>query len=139
MHNPYQTPEAELIRNDGQPDSLRSFPRFSTWFVFLLSIPTLGFYLLWWLYHRTKILNRLKDVNPISDAFVFFALGLNILTLPISLTAETVIRDPAYILFANATSLIASISIIVWSFKFRSRLNTFIEQNMPQGKRLGPV
>jgi hypothetical protein len=80
MHNPYQTPNSDLSNPGNQAGTLAIFKRFSTWFVFLLSIVTLSLYLLYWFYDRTKTLNQLKDVTPISDAFIFSAIGLNILS-----------------------------------------------------------
>lgn len=49
----------------GQAGSLESLGRFTTWAVVGLAIVTLGIYLIYWLFVRTKRLSALIPQNPI--------------------------------------------------------------------------
>ena len=139
MRNPYDAPKADLATQDEQSDSLAIFPRFSTWFVFLLSFATLGLYILYWLYHRTRILNRLKGISPISDTFIFLALGFNVVAIPVNIGEAFVKQNHEYILASNSLYIASTLLLLIWAFKFRHRLNDFLEKSPYPTSRLGPV
>ncbi|MEJ2692411.1 MAG: DUF4234 domain-containing protein [Candidatus Thiodiazotropha sp.] len=139
MHNPYNAPKADLATQDEQSDSLAIFPRFSTWFVFFLSLATLGLYILYWLYHRTRILNRLKGISPISDTFIFLSLGFNVVSIPVNIGEAFVKHNQEYILASNILYIVSTLLLLIWAFKFRHSLNDFLEKSPHPSSRLGPV
>ncbi len=55
-NNPYQTPQARLDR-PAESGDITNFKRISAWWVFGLSIITLGIYPVYWMYTRSKTLN----------------------------------------------------------------------------------
>ncbi len=59
--NPYQLPSAELIDKNMQPSFLDHFDRFSTGYVFGLNMVIFGVYTIYWLYSRTRKLNRMNN------------------------------------------------------------------------------
>ncbi len=139
MQNPYETPDADLSTPEEQSERLDIFKRFSTWYVFGLSIITLNLYILYWFYTRTKTLNRLKGVSPISDTFMSMTIMLNIISLPISF-AQPYFRDNQnYGLMADTVSILATLILLVWAFRFRHRLNNFLLQHQPTHRKAGPI
>lgn len=139
MHNPYDAPKADLAVQDEQAESLAIFPRFSTWFVFLLSFATLGLYILYWLYNRSRILNRLKGISPISDTFIFLTLGFNVVSIPVNIGEAFVNQNQEYILASNILYIVSTLLLLIWAFKFRHRLNDFLQKSPYPTSRLGPV
>jgi hypothetical protein len=139
MQNPYETPNADLSTADEQSERLDIFKRFSTWYVFGLGTITLGLYILYWLYTRTKILNRLKGVNPIGDNFLSVTIAINVVSLPLSF-AQPLLKDYGnYILIPDIVSLISTVLLLVWAFKFRHRLNNFLVEHQTPHRKAGPV
>jgi hypothetical protein len=139
MHNPYQTPSSDLSTQGNQSNRLDIFNRFSTWYVFILTLVTLNLYLLYWFYNRTRTLNQLKDISPIGDAFIFSALAINIITYPFWVGELFFEHIQEIVLASQVVSLLGNILLLVWSFKLRNRLNTFLEKNQAPHSRLGPV
>jgi uncharacterized membrane protein (DUF373 family) len=139
MQNPYESPQADLSTPEEQSDRLDIFQRFSTWYVFGLALVTMNLYIFYWLYSRTKTLNRLKDISPIGDAFMFSTIIINIVSLLLSLGGMIFKNYNEYVLMSNITSIIAGILLLVWVFKFRHRLNDFLEQHQLPHSKAGPV
>ena len=83
MNDIYRPPSAELL-GEG---NLKEFQRFSTWYVVGLTIITLTFYLPYWLYTRTSILNELSE-NKISIIFTRFTVSFYVLTFVIVIYME---------------------------------------------------
>ena len=64
--NVYAPPKADLELPRERGAENLDFPRFSTWGVFALAVLTLSFYLIYWLYSRTKIMNHVLPEKNIS-------------------------------------------------------------------------
>ena len=139
MDNPYEAPSADLSTADEQSDRLDIFKRFSTWYVFGLSIVTMNLYILYWFYSRTKTLNRLRGVTPISDNFMSVVIVFNIVTVPLSFADLVFGHSQNLLLVANICSFIAAVLLLIWAFKFRHRLNAFLEQYQLPHSKAGPV
>jgi uncharacterized membrane protein (DUF373 family) len=139
IQNPYESPQADLSIPEEQSDRLDIFQRFSTWYVFGLALVTMNLYIFYWLYSRTKTLNRLKDISPIGDAFMFSTIIINIVSLLLSLGGVIFENNNEYVLMSNITSIIAGALLLVWAFKFRHRLNDFLEQHQHPHREAGPV
>ncbi|OMH29091.1 DUF4234 domain-containing protein [Motiliproteus sp. MSK22-1] len=123
--NAYAAPEATLERSLTGGEQITAFPRFSTWWVLLLSMVTLSIYSLYWIYSRTKILNRLVPENPISfwiyaSPILFFIVGIIVNFMIGFYGAEA---GSGLTVFSNIVSLVNLIIFIVWAYSFRNRLN----------------
>jgi fumarate reductase subunit D len=139
MQNPYESPQADLSIPEEQSDRLDIFERFSTWYVFGLALVTMNLYIFYWLYSRTRTLNRLKGISPIGDTFILSTIIINIVSLLLSLGGVIIKNSSEYVLMSNITSIIAGILVLVWVFKFRHRLNDFLEQHQLPHRKAGPV
>jgi hypothetical protein len=139
MQNPYETPSADLSIANEQSERLDIFKRFSTWYVFGLAIITLSLYILYWFYTRTKTLNRLKDINPISDNFMSITLVINVISFPLSFAQPLLQSYGNYALIPDIVSIVAAILLLIWAFKFRNRLNEFLVNHQTPHRKAGPV
>lgn len=138
MENPYKTPETELVQKNNNFNLLNSFEKFSTWNVFGLMIITLSLYLLYWIYTRTKILNTLPSVEPIDDAFINTCLALFFVSIGLAVGEVYMGDNAAYILTSQFISMMSNIFLIVWAFKFKNRLNTYLSNHVSGCRYLGP-
>ena len=130
MENPYQQPLADLEGEKRGVDAFKAFERFSTWWVFLLGIVTLSFYLPFWMYTRTQVLNRLPGVEPIGDEFVVITVVLYILAEINGLSGLFRPDKGVLDLTSQVVSMASNILFLVWVFKFKNRLNDFLEKNV---------
>lgn len=135
-NNPYSAPDADLaVKNTGSGVAkVKEFPRFTTWAVVGLSIITLGIYTFYWLYSRTKILNRLLPENKIAGwlpiAAIVTLIAYYVVSIAVPFLASA---SPELAAGLGGLSLIVNIAYIVfylmWVFGFRSRLNQLSGSN----------
>lgn len=140
MGDPYKPPVVDVSPPDVRvKDTIQVFERFSTWYVFGLSVLTLGLYLVYWLITRSRKLNGLKFVEPISETYMQITAAAWVLYYPVSI-GEIFMRDNfTYLMFSKAFTLLTTIMVLVWAFMFRNRLNTFLERSSTKSSKLGPV
>ena len=117
--NIYQSPASEL---ETGTLSLKDLPRFSAWWVFLLSIVTLYFYAYYWLYSRSTTLNGIIPERIIPPAFMVFTIVFSIGTWILDLADLYFDFGLQSELWSTPASLMSNILIIVWSFMIKSRL-----------------
>ena len=135
-NNPYSAPDADLaVETTGSGvDKVKEFPRFTTWAVVGLSIITLGIYTFYWLWSRTKILNRLLPENKISGWLPITAV-LTVIVYYIVAFATPFLASASPELGAalGGLGVIVNIAYIVfflmWVFGFRKRLNQLSGSN----------
>lgn len=139
MQNPYAAPSADLSTANEQSVRLDIFKRFSTWYVFGLSIITLNLYVLYWMYTRSKILNRLNNVEPIGDNFMSVTIVINVISLPLGYAQPVLQEYGDYALIPDIVAVVSAILLLVWAFKFRHRLNDFLEEHQTPHQKAGPV
>lgn len=139
MNNPYETPSTELIDNEVTSNSLADFDNFSTWYVIGLTLITLGFYLVYWLYSRTKILNTLKSVEPIGEAFIMTTIVLYFGSFFSGFGELYFTDEPVYLVFSQIISIASNILFLVWVFKFKNRLNSYFSNNVADWSFLNSV
>ena len=137
MDNPYQPPKSSL-----QPPGsagIRAFPRLGTLLVVALGILTLGIYLLYWLYTRTRILNSLLPSRPVPAGLINFVLSTYIVVIGLSLVELAYPGNQTIGTVTSLINLVSSIGFLIWVFIFRERLNHF--NNAAPGQRywLGPI
>lgn len=127
--NPYVTPQANLFEVKKSACVLTEFKKVSTWTVFFLSFITLGIYNKYWIYSRTKILNKLPSVEPIGDVFINSTIISWILSfllnfakgfMPSSTDVSTI-----FSILLVGLSLAGTVLPIIWAFKFKNRLKIF--------------
>ncbi len=139
MDNPYEAPSAELFNINLKNNFLKEFKFFSTWYVFILSIITLGIYPLYWLYNRTKKINRTKELEPIPESFIYSVLILYVFSILAAYYPYFYQVSKQYFLYVNLFSYFVTILVLVWVFKFRNRLNNFLSKTHAPCMPLGPV
>jgi hypothetical protein len=140
MGDPYKPPVVDVSPPDVRfKDSIQVFEKFSTWYVFGLSFLTLGLYPVYWLITRSRKLNGLKFVEPISEAYMQITATAWVLSYPVSIGEIYMMDNINYLMFSKAFALITAIMMLVWAFMFRNRLNAFLERSSEPTSKLGPV
>ena len=136
--NPYAPPQAVVDDVSPNRSSITAFKRFSTWGVVLLAIVTLSIYVPYWLYTRTKVLDRIAPQEPIPRLVINAAITLFIFSMLFSFI-EGAYPTFGVKLSSSLLSLLSGVSFIVWAFMFRSRLNTILGASSGDPLWLGPV
>ena len=130
MDNIYDPPKSELARgaNDRFGD-IGVFTRFSTVYTIILAFLTLGLYLPYWFYTRTRRLNRIVQ-RQTSLAFMRIAVLLYVATYAMYFSQGyfEATGDERGLLprLDQATALMDLVSnalLVVWAYKFRNRLH----------------
>ncbi len=133
--NPYAAPAASIEPVQLNDYNFAAFPRWSAWWVLLLTIVTLGIYSVYWLYSRSQVINRDYKAQSIDGAFITVAVALFAVNWALSIAEgvrEGLMSGPIYTspLWAVASSLLGLISwivIIYWSMKLKTRLNAILD------------
>lgn len=127
-NNPYTAPDADLaVESTGSAvDKVKQFPRFTTWAVVGLTLITMGIYAFYWLYSRSKMLNRQIPENKIPAWVIIGSLVTYVLYM-IAAYVPLFLGDPEIMMAAAGISGILGIAyfvlFIVWIYSFRNRLN----------------
>ena len=128
--NPYSAPTADLsVANDDLISG--NFQRFSAWWVFLLTIVTLGIYPVYWVYTRAQTVNRLHE-NPIAPAWLY----LMAIFFALTFVAQFLFADGSAYLLANLAYLVTYVGSL---FKVRNRLKDLMGNSTNSAYELGPV
>jgi hypothetical protein len=104
------------------------FPRLSPFAVVLLTVATLGFYVPYWLYTRTRILERFAPGKPIPQLLVALCMGGYIMLLvlayqlPTHLNAEQITNSPEFGRLMDVVVAL-NIALLCWAFLFLHRIN----------------
>ena len=124
MNDIYKPPDSDLVKTSNpEYGNIKTFSRFSTWYVLGLSIVTINLYAAYWLYTRTNKLNEIIHFK-ISHGFMQTTLILYVVSYVVyfgGLILE--IQDPAFLMAAAIFDLTVNILILVWVYKFRNRLS----------------
>lgn len=120
MENPYQPPRASIAA-DPQTD----LSRLSVWLMIGLTIITLGLYLPYWIYTRTKAFNRLTNAAGPNQAFTTFTAAFFVVTYGVDIGREFIDISHNMEGMLSALSLASNICVMVWALMFRSGLNRY--------------
>lgn len=126
--NPYAAPMADVAPTADTDDGFGPFPRFSAWWVFLLTIVTYFIYPWWWLFSRTRIINENYPDKSISNGLVWGALTVFVLQFFASLAINfSAVESPEAIMPIIMLNLVLTVAYIVfwlmWIFGVRNRIN----------------
>ncbi|MCB1668603.1 MAG: DUF4234 domain-containing protein [Porticoccaceae bacterium] len=139
-NNPYATPDSDLSTlKPGAGISI--FDRFSTWGVFGLSVITLGIYMVYWLFSRTKQLNSVVE-NKISDAFIVATVLCYIVNLfsgVLPYLGEGGAPNSFLTIGVSLVAIAGNILFVVWAFKVRNRINEITNSQKGVATWCGPV
>jgi len=111
-----------------QNSSFEKFPRVSMLAIVLLTIATLGFYVPYWLYTRTRLIDKLYPGKPIPSLLIALCMGGYIMLLvlvfqvPVSENAEQIMNSPEFDRLMNAAMIINMIQL-AWAMLFLQRIN----------------
>ena len=132
-NDPYKTPEAVLVQ-PSDDSSILSFKRFSAWAVFVLSVITLGIYAYFWLFSRTKTINKVHE-NPISSALMIcFLIGV-LFSYASSFTGDSEVAVMAGLVITIAYLVL----YIVVIFTMRNRLQDIMNRSSNKQYKLNRV
>ncbi|MCX4027891.1 DUF4234 domain-containing protein [Endozoicomonas sp. SM1973] len=121
---PYAVPNADLETSSTKIGDFSQLPRFSAWWVFLLSVITFGIYYYIWMYKRTVVINRICDrkIAPwLSNTVISLFIVNTLLSFYVGAVGETV--DPAVDLVSLVMTVAATILGLVWIYAIRNRLH----------------
>lgn len=140
--NIYSAPEAELTKTGGEKFTI--LPRFSTQFVFLLTIVSFGIYPVYWMYSRSKKINLVIPENKISNVFIVTCPLLVVLSFVLGFAAgimeETGSGAAAGVSAANAAvSLIYWGFCVAWAFTIADRLELIARSEKMEWVNIGKV
>lgn len=139
MINPYKAPDAELTNSNFPQDGNNKFDRFGTWGVVGLSIITLSFYMVYWIYKRTLVLNRQPGITPIGGAFMIVASALYIISFLFIIPEVVYPQSQDVMLLSQLVSIFSNIFFLVWAFKYKNRLNVVLSNSGIPVKSIGSV
>jgi len=106
---------------------IADFPQLGVMAFLLLTLVSMGGYFVYWMYHRTMILNRQLGDQGISVRFVNLSVTAYIIYMGLALYIQL---EPARInvmLVYGIFALICNILYLVWIFKIRNRLNLVLQ------------
>ena len=139
--DPLPPPDTDGHEQDApfnQAPKILDFPRFSTWYVLFLSIITLGVYSVYWMYHRSMILERIHPREPIHKNFMFLSIGVWALSFILSMTSGPGPHpyEPSSPLLIQ---LVSAVLFLIWAFLFHARLNRFLRAAGLPHQMLHPI
>jgi len=115
-------------KSPDQNISFEQFPRLSPIAVALLTILTLGFYVPYWLYTRTRIIDKLHTGKPVPSLLIALCMGGYIMLLvlifqvPTNLSPEQIMNAPEFSRLMNA-AMVINMMQLCWAFLFLQRIN----------------
>lgn len=129
--NPYEAPSSQLEVDSSS--KIFIFNRFSAWFVFGLSIITLGIYPIYWMFTRAMTLNNKTD-NPIAMFWLYGLIAIVIFHYSILFLFPAMVK---FELLVRAVRLVFSLVVI---FSIRNRLQDIINADIgPIGTNLSGI
>ena len=135
--NPYSPPEADL-QTINTSNLIENIPRFSAWGVFGLTVITFGIYYVYWLFTRTKILNKVID-DKISMGLAYTVIGLLSVNFTLSFMSGMDPGNTDLVLASNLVNLAYAIANLFWVFTFRNRIHQITNADKEQGYWLGGI
>lgn len=127
----YQTPESDLSENLNL-GAMGNFNRFTAWGVFGLAFITLGIYPAYWLYSRSKIMNKFHD-NKISSGLINFFVAMIFVSFPMSFMAEFYSDNLTLVGLNGVVSIVYMVAYLIVLYSLRNRLMEVT------GLKVGPV
>jgi Domain of unknown function (DUF4234) len=120
--NPYAPPKSN-VEVSSHVTTVEAFPRFSAWWVLLLTVATVGIYPLYWLYTRTRILNCILPSRAIPIGLAVAAAGLLAADCAGGFVKGIYPDDLAVRAMSTVIGLSLNVVNLVWVFMLRNRLN----------------
>ena len=137
--NPYATPRAHVADQLVGSSAIEEFPRFSTWWVLLLSIVTLSIYMPYWMFTRTRVLHRVAPEKPVPSAVIVISLLFFAVNIGFGVLEGVYPNDVMIKLYSQLLSIASGISFVVWVLMFRNRLNALLGVTRESPLWLGAV
>lgn len=138
-HNPYAAPETDVVKpsSDSNIEKIKAIPRFTTWAVVGLTIITLGIYGFYWIYSRSKILNRgLSTDEKIPAWIIIGSLASYILYFLISIGSAFV---PELSAIGAIIFIVYFVLYIIWIYSFRGKVNMLTATQRKDKFWIGPI
>jgi hypothetical protein len=117
-----------MEKTPAQNTSFEQFPRLSPIAVALLTVVTLGFYVPYWLYTRTRIIDKIHAGKPVPSLLIALCMGGYIMLLvlayqlPTNIDAEQIVQTAEFGRMMDAAVLLNIIQLC-WAFLFLQRIN----------------
>ena len=136
--NVYSAPQSDVSTSIDTNSEIEAFPRKSAWAVFFLAVFTLGMYVYYWLYTRTKIINTLPNrkvsLLPITAIVVLF-----VITFILAFFSELNKGNTALTGLLAIIRIIFSILYLVALYSVRSELMHILKVSGASNAEIGGV
>lgn len=137
--NIYSAPQSNVVGVVDKTDEVEAFPRFSAWAVFFLGIPTMGLYNAYWLYSRSKIMNRLSN-HSLSTTIPMIYLGIATASFVMSILNSVVFKGSSTIaMVSGVVSLVNFVLYLITAFSLRRELEKVLESSGSSAPSLGGI
>ena len=120
MQTPYDPPAASLEM--GTPIELK---KLNVWKMIFLTIITVGLYVPYWMYTRTKMLNLANEEESVSKFFTILAVSLLVLTYGFDVGSEFIKPEPGVAGIFKFIGIASNLCALFWALMFRSGLNSY--------------
>lgn len=136
--NAFEAPQSDL--SDIKVDKpILEVERFSTWFVFLLTVVTLGFYTLYWLYTRSAKINTLAQEKKTNlnalYAYIFFFTVYTVMSYSINEDSTSMIMG----MIALVSGIAYLVSYVMTVFSMRWSIAEVINKGGDEHTHLGGI
>ncbi len=128
MIDPYMPPSAEL--EEHRAASIDDLPRFSAWWVFFLTVATLGIYSYWWLLDRSRRVNALIEPEEIPDWFMYPLFAISVALSLFDMAALFIDVEMFSAAWLDVLYIVSGIGSIVWVFWLRSKLEQVLAAHL---------
>jgi hypothetical protein len=115
-----------------ESSSFQRFPRLSPILLLLITFGTLGLYVPYWLYTRTRLLNTLCSTRPVPSLIIALCMGSLLMfiillfqflsQLPPTLVLEDLKNHPGFIQLMDVAMIVNFLQLL-WAMFFCHRLN----------------
>jgi hypothetical protein len=137
-YNPYTPPKAPLETVAEGAARIEEMPRFSAWWVLLLEIVTFGLYVPYWLFTRSRRLNKVWP-GAIDGFLVWTALAVIGASYLGSLGEILEPDNRGMHVLSKALGFGQFVAVLIWVYTLRNRLNRIIGAQEEDERWIGPV
>lgn len=136
--NIYSAPQSDVTPEVDRTNQIEIFPRMSAWVVFLLAIPTIGFYPYYWLYSRSQLMNTLPNRTlPMTPPLIMLILAA--LSLLISMLSSVYKDSTIFSIISAFINVMNVIFYILTTFGLRRELQNIIRVSGVSVSQIGPI
>ncbi|MCB1616544.1 MAG: DUF4234 domain-containing protein [Pseudomonadales bacterium] len=118
----------ETTQQDSEalPGKFSRFPEVGILWMLALSFLTLGFYLLYWFFSRSRLLNELLPEAPIPSAFIYLCCSGFFVNTALAIYTESLEKTETISQVAFLIYFLVNCLFLVWALMIRTRINVLV-------------